>query len=49
MVDEAQDSSVIQRAAEKKIAAAVEYFYKAGDPDQALFEFAGANPDAFHK
>ena len=49
IVDEAQDSSVIQRAAEKKMAAAVEYFYKAGDPDQSLFEFAGADPDAFHK
>ena len=49
MVDEAQDSSVIQRAAEKKTAAAVEYFYKAGDPDQSLFGFAGANPDEFHK
>ena len=49
MVDEAQDSSVIQRAAEKKMAAAVEYFYKAGDPDQSLFGFAGANPDDFHK
>ena len=49
MVDEAQDSSVIQRAAEKKMAGAVEYFYKAGDPDQSIFEFAGANPDSFHK
>ena len=49
MVDEAQDSSIIQRAAEKKMAAAVEYFYKAGDPDQALFGFAGADPDSFHK
>jgi len=49
MVDEAQDSSVIQRAAEKKAAAAVDYFYKAGDPDQSIFEFAGADPDEFHK
>ena len=49
IVDEAQDSSVLQRAAEKKMAAGVEYFYKAGDPDQALFEFAGADPDEFHK
>ena len=49
IVDEAQDSSVIQRAAEKKMATAAEFFYKAGDPDQALFEFAGADPDAFHK
>ena len=49
IVDEAQDSSVLQRAAEKKMAAAADLFYKAGDPDQALFEFAGADPDAFHK
>ncbi len=49
IVDEAQDSSVPQRAAEKKMAAAADIFYKAGDPDQALFEFAGADPDAFHK
>ena len=49
IVDEAQDSSVIQRAAEKKMAAGVEYFYKAGDPDQSLFAFAGADPDEFHK
>ena len=31
------------------MAAAADLFYKAGDPDQALFEFAGADPDAFHK
>jgi len=49
MVDEAQDSSVLQRAAEIKMAAAVEFFYKAGDPDQSIFEFAGADPDSFHK
>jgi superfamily I DNA/RNA helicase len=49
IVDEAQDSSVIQEAAEKKMAAAVDIFYKAGDPDQSLFGFAGANPDEFHK
>ena len=48
MVDEAQDSSVIQRAAEKKMATAVEYFYKAGDPDQSIFGFAGADPHEFH-
>ena len=48
MIDEAQDSSVLQRAAEVKMAAAVEYFYKAGDPDQSIFEFAGADPHAFH-
>ena len=49
MVDEAQDSSVIQRAAEKKMSRNCDLFYKAGDPDQSIFEFAGANPDSFHK
>ena len=49
IVDEAQDSSVIQRKAQKIISKNVDYFYKAGDPDQAIFEFSGADPDAFHK
>ena len=49
IVDEAQDSSVLQRAAEKKMAKNAEFFYKAGDPDQSIFEFAGADPDSFHK
>ena len=49
IVDEAQDSSVIQRKAEKVMSKNVEYFYKAGDPDQSIFEFAGADPDSFHK
>ena len=26
----------------------VDYFYKAGDPDQSIFEFAGADPHSFH-
>tara|TARA_A100001391_G_scaffold104145_1_gene69473 strand:+ start:1865 stop:3526 length:1662 start_codon:yes stop_codon:yes gene_type:complete len=49
IVDEAQDSSVIQRKAEEVMSKNVEYFYKAGDPDQSIFEFAGADPDSFHK
>ena len=49
MIDEAQDSSVIQRRAEVKMSKNCELFYKAGDPDQSIFEFAGANPDSFHK
>ena len=43
IVDEAQDSSVIQRKAEEIMSRNVDYFYKAGDPDQSIFEFAGAN------
>ena len=49
IVDEAQDSSVIQRKAEEVMSESVDYFYKAGDPDQAIFEFAGADPDSFHR
>ena len=49
IVDEAQDSSVIQRKAEEIMSKNVEYFYKAGDPDQSIFEFAGADPDSFHR
>ena len=49
IVDEAQDSSVIQRKAKKVMSKNVDYFYKAGDPDQTIFEFAGADPDSFHK
>tara|TARA_R100000655_G_scaffold87881_1_gene128165 strand:- start:329 stop:1327 length:999 start_codon:yes stop_codon:yes gene_type:complete len=48
MVDEAQDSSVIQRKAEQIMSKNVDYFYKAGDPDQSIFEFAGADPHSFH-
>tara|TARA_R110002012_G_scaffold30571_2_gene92448 strand:+ start:2633 stop:4273 length:1641 start_codon:yes stop_codon:yes gene_type:complete len=47
MIDEAQDSSVIQRRAEKKMSKHSELFYKAGDPDQSIFEFAGADPHTF--
>jgi superfamily I DNA/RNA helicase len=49
MVDEAQDSSVIQRDAEKKMSKNCDLFYKAGDPDQSIFEFAGADPHSFTK
>ena len=49
MIDEAQDSSVIQRRAEIKMSKNCDLFYKAGDPDQSIFEFAGADPDSFHK
>ena len=49
MIDEAQDSSVIQRKAEVKMSKNCDLFYKAGDPDQSIFEFAGADPDTFHK
>ena len=49
IVDEAQDSSVVQRKAELSMSKNVDLFYKAGDPDQSIFEFSGADPDSFHK
>ena len=49
MIDEAQDSSVIQRLAEVKMSKNCDLFYKAGDPDQSIFEFAGADPHSFTK
>ena len=49
MIDEAQDSSVIQRRAEVKMSKNCDLFYKAGDPDQSIFEFAGADPHSFTK
>tara|TARA_R100001377_G_scaffold84792_1_gene69165 strand:+ start:1860 stop:3536 length:1677 start_codon:yes stop_codon:yes gene_type:complete len=48
IVDEAQDSSVVQRQAEVKMSKNCDFFYKAGDPDQAIFEFSGADPKSFH-
>ena len=48
IVDEAQESSVIQRQAEVKMSKNCDFFYKAGDPDQAIFEFSGADPKSFH-
>tara|TARA_R110002049_G_scaffold122084_2_gene276930 strand:- start:212 stop:1870 length:1659 start_codon:yes stop_codon:yes gene_type:complete len=48
IIDEAQDSSFIQRKAEEKMSKHSELFYKAGDPDQTIFEFAGADPHSFH-
>ena len=49
IIDEAQDSSVVQRKAEASMSKNVDLFYKAGDPDQSIFEFSGADPDSFHK
>ena len=47
IVDEAQDSSVPQIEALEKMETNVKESYWAGDPDQAIFEFAGAKPSLF--
>tara|TARA_R100001244_G_scaffold112223_1_gene83015 strand:- start:17 stop:1765 length:1749 start_codon:yes stop_codon:yes gene_type:complete len=47
IVDEAQDCSVPQLTALEKMETKVKESYWAGDPDQAIFEFAGAKPSLF--
>ena len=49
IVDEAQDSSVPQRKALDKMEKKAQEVYWAGDPDQAIFAFAGADPDYFSR
>lgn len=46
-VDEAQDLSRLQWKALDRFARAADRVYIAGDDDQAIFEWAGASPDAF--
>ena len=47
IVDEAQDCSVPQLKALEKMEINVKESYWAGDPDQAIFEVAGAKPSLF--
>ena len=47
IVDEAQDLSMIQWKMVQKIAKTVDKVYIAGDDDQAIFRWAGANVDMF--
>ncbi len=49
IVDEAQDSNDPQRKALEKIATHAKKFIMIGDPDQTIFEWAGANADYFHR
>ena len=49
IVDEAQDSSVPQRKALDKMEKNAEVVYWAGDPDQSIYGFAGADPDYFSR
>ena len=48
IVDEAQDSNVPQRKALEKIATYAKEFIMIGDPDQTIFEWAGADAHYFH-
>ena len=47
IVDEAQDLSALQWKCIEKLAQNVEYVYIAGDDDQAIYKWAGADPDHF--
>lgn len=47
IVDEAQDLSRLQWRVFDRLTANAERVYIAGDDDQAIFEWAGASPDAF--
>lgn len=51
IVDEAQDTNKPQMNAIYKMATNIkdENFYMVGDPDQTIFEFAGSDPDFFHR
>lgn len=47
IVDEAQDLSLLQWQALHVLTAHAKHLYIAGDDDQAIFTWAGADPDAF--
>ena len=51
IIDECQDSNIPQTKAIEKMATSVKdgHFYLVGDADQTLFEYAGSNPNYFHK
>ena len=51
IIDECQDSNRPQTKAIEKMATNVKdgHFYLVGDADQTLFEYAGSNPNYFHK
>jgi superfamily I DNA/RNA helicase len=47
IVDEAQDLSALQWKCIHKLAQGVDHVYIAGDDDQAIYKWAGADPDHF--
>jgi len=49
IVDEAQDSNVPQTKALDKMATNTKEYWFVGDPDQTIFEFAGANATRFYE
>lgn len=46
-IDEAQDLCPLMLALARKWGSHMDYFYVAGDDDQAIYAFQGATPDAF--
>ena len=49
IVDEAQDSNKTQKIALDKIATNAKEYWFVGDPDQTIFEWAGADAHEFYK
>jgi len=51
IIDECQDSNVLQTEAIEKMATNVKegHYYLVGDADQTLFEYAGSDADKYHK
>ena len=49
IVDEAQDSNIPQTKALDKMATNTKEYWFVGDPDQTIFEFAGASAETFYK
>jgi len=49
IVDEAQDSNKTQKIALDKIATKAKEYWFVGDPDQTIFEWAGADADEFYR
>ena len=49
IVDEAQDSNKTQKIALDKISRSASEYWFVGDPDQTIFEWAGADADEFYR
>ena len=49
IVDEAQDSNIPQKRALDKMATNTKEYWFVGDPDQTIFDFAGADAETFYE
>jgi len=49
IVDEAQDSNIPQKRALDKMATNTKEYWFVGDPDQTIFDFAGASAETFYE